>query len=84
MSAQDGLVGAAMRFIGGKPQRESDSRFPVIPRTPAEDPAAKAARDAAAEEERRRSLYGRAGSNPLGGLGDTSTPNLAGKSLLGL
>lgn len=39
------------------------------------------AREAA--EKRRRSSAGRTGSNPTGGFGDASTPNLAAKSLLG-
>jgi hypothetical protein len=47
-------------------------------------PAAQLERDRAMEEARRRSLFGRTSTNPTGGLGDTSTPNLASKSLLGL
>jgi hypothetical protein len=55
---------------------------PVVPGSP-DDVAGRAARDAAAEEARKRSQFGRASTNPTGGLGDTSTPNLAAKSLLG-
>lgn len=46
---------------------------------------AQADRDAAAEAERRRVAGARGydSTNPTGGLGDTSAPNLAAKSLLG-
>lgn len=56
---------------------------PAPPVPPGVDPAARLAREAAEEEARRRSQYGRASTNPTGGLGDTSTPYLATKSLLG-
>lgn len=68
----------------------ADAVMPKIPEMPAPpgmppgaDPAARAAREAVMEEARRRSQYGRASTNPTGGTGDTSTPNLAAKSLLG-
>lgn len=46
---------------------------------------AQAERDAAADEERKRlaSARGFAATNPTGGAGDLSQPNLATKSLLG-
>lgn len=46
---------------------------------------AQAERDAAADEERKRlaSARGFASTNPTGGAGDLSQPNLATKSLLG-
>lgn len=50
---------------------------------PPSAPAAQVERDRATEDARRRSMYGRTSTNPTGGLGDTSTPNLASKSLLG-
>lgn len=57
--------------------------LPVPPKPPATDPSAQAARDMAAEEVRRRSVYGRASTNPTGGTGDASMPNVASKYLLG-
>jgi hypothetical protein len=39
--------------------------------------------DEAAANERRRRATSQASINPTGGLGDTSTPSLAAKSLLG-
>lgn len=55
-----------------------------VPPPPANDAAAQAARDRAAEEERvKRVAAGKAATNPTGGLGDTSAPNLAAKNLLG-
>ncbi len=64
-----------------------------LPQPPAVDPAAVAATDAAAAAasltatqtaaDERRKAVGKATNNPTGGLGDTSTPNLAAKSLLG-
>ena len=54
------------------------------PAAPANDAAATAERERLAEEERlRRIALGRMSTNPTGGLGDTSAPNLAGKALLG-
>lgn len=57
---------------------------PAAPLPPATNADDIAARDVAATEERRRRLAaGRRSTNPTGGLGDTSSPSLAAKSLLG-
>lgn len=54
------------------------------PVAPGIDPVAQQQRDNEEFDVRRRLLAGgRSSTNPTGGLGDTSSPNLAAKSLLG-
>jgi hypothetical protein len=74
------ILGSAVSSLAPKPPAPPTP--PMAPGDPA-NAEARAARDAAAEEARKRSNSGRASTNPTGGLGDTSTPNLAAKSLLG-
>lgn len=58
--------------------------LPTPPAAPVTDSASIVAREAAIEEARRRSMFGRASTNPTGGLGDASTANVASKYLLGV
>lgn len=69
-----------MSFLFG-----SDTPPPqAAPAPPAADPAAvQAQQDAAMAERQRQLAIGRGSTNPTGGTGDTSSPNLAAKSLLG-
>lgn len=65
-------------------EKPDPAPLPPAPVPPSVDKKAEAERSAAAEEARKRSQYGRSSTNPTGGLGDASVPNLAAKSLLGL
>jgi len=70
-------------FGGGEPAAPAPAPNPTPPAAP-DNSAALAERDAAAELERQRRIsVGKSATNPTGGLGDTSTPSLAAKSLLG-
>lgn len=79
----DAIVAAVTPDIPQPPEVANPALLPLPPADPANTDA-QAERDAAAEEARKRSAYGRSSTNPTGGLGDLSTPNLAAKSLLGL
>lgn len=73
----------ASKFMGLKPTAKEPVPTP-LPATPAEDPAQIAARNAAAEEERKNAGKGYASTILTGTpLGDTSEAQIAKKTLLG-
>lgn len=77
------LLGAGDPIATRNFQRGVEQQQPLAtPTTPANDPMAAQERDDAAARERQ--ARGRSSTILTGGLGDTSTPNMASRTLLGL